>query len=217
MTEATRTLLRQSTRQARHNLSAEAQELAAAKLYEQVTAQDFFNNANIIAFYQTIDGEISPQLLLNAALQAGKSCYLPIIEAAHADDAAQDIHDEQEAAPASSDNDTQLITFAPVTETTVLQKNKWGIAEPPAENRLPPAQFDLMLIPLVAFDTQCNRLGLGKGFYDKTLAFKHANPKSKPLLVGLAHECQLLDNMPTTSHDVRLDAVVTDRKIYLSK
>jgi len=55
---------------------------------------------------------------------------------------------------------------------------------------------------------------MGKGFYDRTFSFKIFNRSSSPMLVGLAHESQLVDSFPVESWDVRLDSVATERHIY---
>ena len=183
-----RTPLRQSLRELRRRIPDAEREAAARGLCRRVSEQDFFAKAQTIAFYSTIDGEIDPRPLLDAALRGGKRCYLPIV--------------------------AETLLFAPVSETAALEKNKWGIPEPPAENLLPPAGFDLVLVPLVGFDAACNRLGMGKGFYDRTFAFKRGGPHSGPYLAGLAYECQLLEAVPVAAHDVRLDAVITEQRVH---
>ena len=99
------------------------------------------------------------------ALNEGKTCFLPVV----------------------NQRDEQLLSFAPYDSATELVGNQWGIAEPPAPLRISPTGFDLVLVPLVAFDRECYRLGMGKGFYDRTFGFKIFNRSSQPLLIGLAH------------------------------
>jgi 5-formyltetrahydrofolate cyclo-ligase len=193
MKEDERHDLRDSLRQARRDLSADEQTGAAKNLLDLVSEQDFFRNASHIAFYQGVDGEIDPKLLLDYALGEGKSCFLPTI----------------------TEDNPELISFAPYDDSTVLDENQWGIGEPPPpEAMLPPTNFDLVFVPLVGFDASCFRLGMGKGFYDRTFSFKIFNRRSRPLLIGLAHECQLTESFPTHTWDVRLDAVITAEKIY---
>lgn len=185
--------LRKLHRTARKHLSEGEQAAAAAALSSVVTAQGFYQSATKIAFYIAVDGEIDPRPLLSQALVDGKSCFLPII----------------------NPRDKQLLSFAPYDSTTELVKNQWGIAEPPAPaTEISPTGFDLVLVPLVAFDRECCRLGMGNGCYDRTFDFKIFNRNSQPLLIGLAHECQLTDGIPYESWDVRLDSVVTAEKIY---
>lgn len=193
MNEEERQVLRGSLRHARRNLNADQQSEAAQCLHDLVIGQDFFVDASHIAFYKSIDGEIDLELLLSKALAEGKSCYLPIM---------------------STENVDQMF-FAPYDKNTVLTQNQWGIGEPPAPDELIlPTSFDVVFVPLVGFNTNCFRLGMGKGFYDRTFSFKISNRHSRPLLVGLAHECQLTETFPVASWDVRLDAVITAEKIY---
>ena len=185
--------MRELHRTARKRLSEKEQAAAAAALSSSVTAQDFYQSATKIAFYLAVDGEIDPQPLLSQALTEGKTCFLPVV----------------------NQRDEQLLSFAHYDSATELVENQWGIAEPPAPAiEISPTGFDLVLVPLVAFDRECYRLGMGKGFYDRAFSFKIFNPSSQPLLIGLAHECQLADGLPNEGWDVRLDAVVTAEKIY---
>jgi len=69
-------------------------------------------------------------------------------------------------------------------------------------------------MPLVGFDPAGNRLGMGKGFYDRCFAFRGRNPGSsparrRPILAGLAHDCQQVERIPAEEWDVRLDVIFT--------
>jgi 5-formyltetrahydrofolate cyclo-ligase len=188
----TRDTLRSSLREKRQELSPEQQKTAAASLFGILENQDFFRVAQRIAFYQVVGGEIDPRMLLDLALSEGKSCFLPIIQ---------------------QDN-PEFVSFAPYDANTELVPNKWGIAEPSTSEIISPTNFDVVFVPLVGFSKDCFRLGMGKGFYDRTFSFKIFNRSSSPMLVGLAHESQLVDSFPVESWDVRLDAVATERHIY---
>mgnify|MGYP001191002988 FL=1 len=193
MIEEERRNLRYTLRQARRKLTEVQQARAADHLRELVTNQDFYRKALQIAFYQSVDGEIDPTPLLKQALSEGKSCCLPTIP----------------------DKNSELISFARFNEDTVLRKNRWGIYEPAAaKDTVSPTEFDLVFVPLVGFDADCFRLGMGKGFYDRTFSFKVLNRQNPPMLIGLAHKCQLTESLPLASWDVRLDAVITSEKIY---
>lgn len=90
-----------------------------------------------------------------------------------------------------------------------MQKNRYGILQPKlnVQNVVPLEQIDIIFTPLVAFDKNGNRIGMGGGFYDRTL--QHWQQKSF-LPVGLAHRCQQLDNLPTEIWDIPLAMVLTD-------
>ena len=188
----TRDTLRSSLREKRQELSPEQQKTAAGSLFGMLRNQNFFRVAQRIAFYQVAGGEIDPRMLLDLALSEGKSCFLPII---------------QQDTP-------EFVSFAPYDANTELVPNKWGIAEPSTSEVISPTNFDVVFVPLVGFSKDCFRLGMGKGFYDRTFSFKIFNRRSSPMLVGLAHESQLVDSFPLESWDVRLDAVATERHIY---
>jgi 5-formyltetrahydrofolate cyclo-ligase len=193
MTDDNRKALRASLRQSRQQLSPEKQHIAARSLLGLIGHQDFFRVAQRIAFYQVIDGEIDPQLLLDLALSEGKACFLPVL----------------------SRENPEFVSFAAYDADTPLVENQWGIAEPSPETIVSPTNFDVVFVPLVGFNEQCFRMGMGKGFYDRTFSFKIFNRCSWPLLVGLAHESQLVkEAFPVESWDVRLDAIATDKKIY---
>ncbi|HIA59226.1 MAG TPA: 5-formyltetrahydrofolate cyclo-ligase [Gammaproteobacteria bacterium] len=193
MTDDNRKALRASLRQSRQQLSPEKQHIAARSLLDLIGHQDFFRVAQRIAFYQVIDGEIDPQLLLDLALSEGKACFLPVL----------------------SRENPEFVSFAAYDADTPLVENQWGIAEPSPETIVSPTNFDVVFVPLVGFNEQCFRMGMGKGFYDRTFSFKIFNRCSRPLLVGLAHESQLVkEAFPVESWDVRLDAIATDKKIY---
>ena len=192
MSTESRIAIRDSLRQSRRDMDRGEQEAAAKDLFNLVGHEDFYRVANKIAFYLSVDGEINPKPLLDLALSEGKSCYLPVV----------------------TEDNPEFIAFAPYLAGTALEPNKWGIPEPPSNKIMSPTEFDVVFVPLVGFSQQCFRLGMGKGFYDRTFSFKIFNRRSRPLLVGLAHECQLGDDFPVESWDVRLDAVATEKKIY---
>ena len=194
MTHTDRNSLRQSLRQKRRQLSSSEQGQAARQIYALIVGEDFFVTAERIAFYMASDGEIDPSSLLTLALTTGKQCFLPVLHESNPD----------------------LVSFAPYSEESELAANRWGIAEPcvSVSELVDAESLDLVFVPLVGFDETCSRLGRGKGFYDRSFAFKSGFKNQKPLLVGLAHECQKLDRIPVSDWDVKLDAVISDRKSY---
>ncbi|MFZ2507973.1 MAG: 5-formyltetrahydrofolate cyclo-ligase, partial [Steroidobacteraceae bacterium] len=75
--------------------------------------------------------------------------------------------------------------------------------------------FDLVLVPLVGFDDDGNRLGMGAGFYDRHFAFlRHRQAWRRPLLLGLAFEIQRLERLAVKPHDVALWGIVTECAVY---
>ncbi|MEL7557642.1 5-formyltetrahydrofolate cyclo-ligase [Stutzerimonas chloritidismutans] len=190
-----RPALRRQLRQARRQLSPTQQRLAARDLYRQLAQHPVFRRARHIAFYLPNDGEIDPRPLMLEAQRRGKAAYLPVLNAWPR---------------------TRMV-FQRLMPNERLGPNRFGIAEPAFR---PKRQrriwtLDLVLMPLVGFDEHGGRLGMGGGFYDRSLAYRGRRKNGhKPTLLGLAHECQKVDRLPLEPWDVSLQATVTNKSWY---
>ncbi len=108
------------------------------------------------------------------------------------------------------------LRFAPYNYDTKWKKNRFNITEPDTHwgGTLPAQRLDIILLPLVAFDRDGNRLGMGGGYYDRSLAFRsHRLKWLKPLLVGIAHSCQEYPGLDSNSWDVSMDWIITEKEI----
>lgn len=185
--------LRRLLRQTRRALSTQQQRQAARQLYRQLAQHPCFRRARHIALYLPSDGEIDPRPLLRAAQRRGKTTYLPVLSAWPR---------------------TKMV-FQRIRPQERLRLNRFRIQEPrpqPRQQR-PVWALDLLLMPLVGFDDQGGRLGMGGGFYDRSLARLRKNGH-KPTRLGLAHECQKVERLALASWDVPLHATVTDKRWY---
>jgi len=98
-----------------------------------------------------------------------------------------------------------------------MQINQFGIAEPMVSPRyyLRADALDLLLVPLVAFDVNGNRLGMGGGFYDRTLAYlKRRQHWCRPYLLGIAHDFQRVESLKRADWDIPLQAILTNKSFY---
>lgn len=191
----TRNTLRHELRARRQELSAPEQTHAAHQLITHLVATRLYRVSRRIAVYLPNDGEIDPVPLMARIWKTNKTCYLPILSHLR--------HDR--------------LWFAPFTQDTPLAANRFGILEPvtPARTWVRAHELDLILMPLVGFDTHGNRLGMGGGFYDKSLAFlQHRTLWRKPHLIGLAHEFQRVQKLDACAWDVPMQAVATDESVY---
>jgi len=191
----TRNALRHELRARRQELSAPEQTHAAHQLIAHLVATRLYRVCRRIAIYLPNDGEIDPVPLMARIWKTNKTCYLPILSRLR--------HD--------------CLWFAPFTQDTPLAPNRFGILEPvtPARTWVRAQELDLILMPLVGFDTHGNRLGMGGGFYDKSLAFlQHRRHWRKPHLIGLAHDFQRVKKIDAGAWDVPLQGVVTDSAVY---
>ena len=94
------------------------------------------------------------------------------------------------------------------TFSDILKINKYGIPEPETKNIVYP---DIILVPLVAFDKNLNRLGYGGGYYDRLIT--KLSKKKKIIKIGLALSFQKIDKVPINAYDQKLDYIVTNKYI----
>ena len=186
--------LRRTLRHARNALSQHEQQRAAEQLCHQAIALPAFSHAKKVAAYLPNDGEISLEPLIKVCRTRDIRVNLPVLH------------------PFSK---THLL-FLNYSETAPLTANRFGIPEPvlDATQVCPVSQLDIILMPLVGFDARGNRLGMGGGFYDRTLAHIQSLP-TPPLLIGTAHDCQEVPALPVEEWDVPLDGILTPSR-YLS-
>jgi 5-formyltetrahydrofolate cyclo-ligase len=136
---------------------------------------------------------MDPAPLLELLWSAGKQVYLPVL------------------VPFSR----QKLWFARFSPGDMLACNRFGIPEPVRRSLIKPLALDLVLTPLVAFDTAGHRIGMGGGFYDRTFAFLQRRQHwHKPNLVGLAYELQKQATIKPNNWDVPLDAIATETRVY---
>jgi len=187
--------VRRRLRAARHALSAAQQREHATAAVRLLTRLPMLLHARSVALYSAADGELDPWSLMQRTPGRERRWYLPVLRR-HA---------------------LGRLWFVRYTNKDRLRANRLGIPEPTRRKRRIAAAhaLDLILLPLVGFDTHCNRIGMGAGYYDRSLAFlRHRRHWRRPLLIGLAHECQRLDGIEPRPWDVPLDAVVTEARIY---
>ncbi|SFX39510.1 5-formyltetrahydrofolate cyclo-ligase [Marinospirillum alkaliphilum] len=199
-TSPSRKTLRQQLRNRRRNLSIYTQKQAASGICRVLRQQRWFQRAKHLAVYLASDGEVDPQQLIRLAHQLGKKVYLPVL------------HPLQRG----------FLCFVRYDTHTPMQANRFGIHEPRLrgyghlrQNQRKAQALNLVLMPLVGFDLQGGRLGMGGGFYDRTFAARPAK-FNQPLLIGLAHDCQRVEHLSVADWDVPLAGVVTGSGFYPS-
>ena len=189
-----RNQLREELRRKRNLLSQPDQTSHALGLANNLLHSRLYKRSKHIAAYLPADGEIDPGHLIRHAWRSNKKVYLPIL------------------APFN-----KRLYFAPYRLNCCMKLNRFKIAEPDIHPRhwLKAQQLDLILMPLVGFDLQGNRLGMGGGFYDRSLNFTWYRKSSySPFLIGLAHQLQQVDQLPHQAHDVPMSMVVTEQQLY---
>lgn len=197
MDTLSRTELRKHLRRKRQSLSFEQQQQASEQLALNLLKHPDLHRARHIGIYLANDGEIDPHLYIDLARRKGIHFYLPILHPVY----------------------PGKLVFSPYFDGIRLSANRFGIPEPPfpRSRRRPAWALDAVLFPLVGFDENGGRLGMGGGFYDRTFAFSRIRPGMAPKLIGLAHDFQKVRELPIEPWDVPLHGVVTDKRRYRFK
>lgn len=187
--------IRQNVRRLRRQLSDQQQQQAGDAVATSISAvvkQLAINRQKDklkVALFLSMDGEISTKQAITQLWHNKVDVYLPRIHPF---------------------NPTQLI-FIQYTPQTPLIRSHLGMLEPQlnCSNMMPLLQLDIIFTPLVAFDANCHRLGMGGGFYDRTLVPVHQQTDARPKLIGIAHNCQQVEKVPIDPWDLPLDEIIT--------
>ena len=180
------TELRKKLLTKRNKISSIKQQSASKQITQKILSSKIFKQSKNIAFYLATAGEIDTWELITKALAAKKHCFLPVVEG-------------------------KQLYFIHYLEGDLLYKNKWHILEPQHDQAklIVPEKLDLVIVPLVGFNGNNFRLGMGKGYYDRTFAFKLIQPNCRPYLLGVAYSWQKVDFIPQ-SWDVPVQEIITN-------
>ncbi len=185
--------LRKIIRARRHQLSPAEQRQASELLVKRLANHKKIQAAQRIALYLANDAELDLTPFIHWCWHHNKQVYLPVLH------------------PFSLAN----LLFIHYQEHTAMLKNPFGILEPKLDvtKVCPLNQLDIICTPLVAFDNAGARLGMGGGFYDRTLA--HWQSQNNLYPIGLAHDCQQVKKVPTQPWDIPLPEIITPTKNHL--
>lgn len=188
--------LRRQLKETRNAVEPQARRLAGRSAMRLALRDGLLLNARRIGFYLPHRGEFDLGPLMRRAQTMRLTCCLPILP-----------------------RRGRIMRFGRLDRTAYpMRTNRFGIPEPVDARPLRARQLDLLLMPLVGFDTAGHRLGMGGGYYDATLAFmKRRRHWHRPRLIGIAYECQRVDALPHDPWDMPLDAVLTERRLYRFK
>ena len=188
-------IIRAEMRERRRSLTLEEQSVAAMSLSKNLFHYLTLVRASRIAAYVANDGEIDPFPALMKALEIGCQCFLPVLFPGR----------------------KPRVRFACFSKNSKFIFNRYGILEPSLNQRycIDAIQLEWILIPLVAFDRFGNRVGMGGGYYDSTLAsVLHRKNWKRPRLVGLAYEFQQIEKINQDQWDVPMHGILTEKGFY---
>jgi 5-formyltetrahydrofolate cyclo-ligase len=187
--------LRRQLRARRRGIPDATRRVADAAIRKSLEQLGVWRRGHRVAAFLGMPGEVDLRPCFAAAWRRGVQVYVPHI---------------------LSRRDGRM-AFVPFQPGTPLRGNAFGIAEPRhgARGRLPVRHLDTILVPLVGFDAQGHRLGMGAGFYDRALRARldRAQPFRRPRLIGVAYSVQQVARLEPAPWDVALDLVVTERDV----
>jgi len=159
----------------------------------------FFKKAEVILFYASFRSEVDTMRCIEHSLRLGKRIALPVIDRVHKRLKPYEIKDLSEVEP-----------------------NYMGIPEPiQARTRnIKMSELDLIIVPGIGFDLTGNRLGYGAGYYDRFLAYRKEQGLSMRAhipTIALAFEEQIVEEILSEPHDIKVDIIVTDRRTVLCR
>lgn len=181
--------MKEEKRAMREKMKGLLSAIPAASLHEKSAALESrflsspeFISARSLLVYVSLPNEPETRGIIKRALELKKSVYAPKVEG---DD----------------------ICVCRLHGLSGLSPGRFGISEPPGEAKCELREFDVAIVPGLAFDLKGNRLGRGGGFYDRLLAV------TKGELVGFAFDEQVVDKVPSAGHDVKVEKVFTDKRV----
>lgn len=176
-------ILRKQMRQRKRQLT-QIQKLADEKaVFGAIEASGILRTAQHILLYHSLADELPTHATLECWRQSGRNIYLPRV----------------------AGNDIEVV---PYTGPESLSDDNTFHIEEPLGDSVEASILDAVIVPGVAFDCNCNRMGRGRGYYDRLLSSGHL------LTIGVCHDCQLINEVPCEPHDRPLDYVFTPNNIF---
>lgn len=177
--------LREQVRAKRRLMTAEAVTEKSEKIQARLFAFDKYLNAKTVMLFMSAFKEPSTDNIIRDSLSRGKKLVIPV-----------------------SDTETETIIPSYINGFEDLQKGAYGILEPKKIQPADISDIDFFLVPGIVFDKNGNRIGFGKGYYDKILTQSNAEK------CALCYEFQLLDKIPSDLHDIKMNTIITEENIY---
>jgi 5-formyltetrahydrofolate cyclo-ligase len=167
---------------------------------DKVRSQAWWREARTVHIYCAFGTEVQTGCLIQSAFAERKEVIVPLVS--------------QVVSQASN-----LLEHYVITPQTCFEPDAFGIPSPVHDKTVVAItanemRCDCVIVPLLGFDAVCNRIGYGKGYYDRFLSTLLSKTHTKPYLVGLAFQCQFVEQgIHAETHDIRLDAVITEHDV----
>ncbi len=185
----TKAELRKTALQTRKSITVEQRAHASMVIFERAHKHPAFQLAKRVHVYHATEDEVPTSMLMEYAWSTGKDVFVPVTGSEH------------------------RLFHVHVTRDTQWESGEFGIAVPVDRTKAVPAssfmESDVVIVPVVAFDSMCNRLGYGRGYYDRFLS------QTTAFRLGIAFECQKCPVIPVDETDVPLSAIATEERWYV--
>jgi 5-formyltetrahydrofolate cyclo-ligase len=179
--------IRNHGRTARSSLSRDERDDASEKIAENVIHSSWFQRSKYVACYLPIPGEVDTWRVIARAWRMKKRIFAPVVKK------------------------SGRMMFREITAESDLYMNHYGLYEPSDGESITARKLDIVITPLVAFDSHNHRIGMGGGYFDRTFSFlSHRNTFLRPKLIGVAFACQEVEKIPPNPWDIRLFRVITE-------
>jgi 5-formyltetrahydrofolate cyclo-ligase len=187
--------LREKLLKKRDSIPPEQKALKEAVIEKKLMGLDAFRKARNLLMYVSFRSEVDTRKYLDDIVSMGKKLILPVV-----------------------DTRNNVLKLYEVKDTSELAPGYMGIPEPDIrENRrVTIKDVDLVVIPGTGFDTRGNRLGYGGGYYDRLLSYESkqlAQAEHHIITIALAFEEQIGEEIPAEPHDIKVDMIITDKRV----
>lgn len=173
MTE--KNIIRDIIRNFKKDISNNEKKNASNKVFKKLYSLEVWKKSNKILFYHSLPDEL--QTIEYLQFTTDKELYLPRVKG----------------------NTLEILPYS----SKKIDIGKFNIHEPTGNDIVSIENIDLVIVPAMAFDKQCNRLGRGKGYYDSILS------NSNAIKIGIGYDFQVFDKIPTEPHDIKMDIIIT--------
>ena len=173
---------------ARRQLSNAQRDKYSDAIADRVIRAAWFQRASYVGCYLPTIDEVNTWEIIARAWLMGKRVFVPVVEK------------------------KQKMQFRELTPETDLRPASWGLLEPSDGEIASARMLDVVITPVVAFDKDNHRIGMGGGYFDRTFAFlRHRSNWRRPRLIGLAFDCQQVEKIRPNPWDIRVFTIVTEK------
>lgn len=171
----------------RSQMTAQERAVASQRISETVINSPWFRRATHIACYLSAGDEVSTWRIIERAQTMKKRIFAPVVQK------------------------NRILHFCELGPNGALQRNIFGLYEPKSKKRIDARALGVVITPVVAFDSDNQRIGMAGGFFDRTFSqLKFRQHYFRPKLIGVAFACQKVERIPSNPWDIRLFDVITE-------